>query len=274
MLALLALPAAGQSQETPRLEDRVTDKAAVFSPEQRSQLIAELAAYEEETSHQIAVLTVPTLSGESLEAFSLRVANAWGLGQKGRDNGILVTLALQERQVRIEVGEGLESRISDDAAQEIVQTEMIPSFRKGDYAGGLAKGIRRLMEMARPASNSFVECEVEAKVVKVERRETVNAEIAEALDLEKEMIGKLAVAATDITVLKATSKKGQEEDCARMVGQSGRAVIRYELANKELELAAGKVIQLHYWAFAGFAPYGVPGKEVWWVGKAGAAPPK
>ena len=114
--------------------------------------------------------------------------------------------------------------------------------------------------------SSFLECEVEAKVVKVERRATVNAEIAEALELEKEMIGKLGVAAADITILQATSKKDQAEDCARLKGQSGRAVIRYELANKELKLEAGEVIQLHYWAFAGFAPYGVPGKEVWWVG--------
>jgi hypothetical protein len=142
-------------------------------------------------------------------------------------------------------------------------------------AAGQSQGTPRLEDrVTDKAASSFVECEVEAKVVKVERRETVNAEIAEALDLEKEAIGKLGVAATDITVLKATSKKGQEEDCARMVGQSGRAVIRYELANKGLNLSNGEVIHLHYWAFAGFAPYGVPGREVWWVDKAGSAPPK
>jgi len=67
-------------------------------------------------------------------------------------------------------------------------------------------------------------------------------------------------------VLDATSKSGQAEACSRLKGQTGRAVIRFDLADKELKLSAGETIHLHYWAFAGFAPYGVPGKEVWWVG--------
>lgn len=122
-ILLLLVPASGFAAEkepaVPRLENRVTDLAQVFSAERKKRLIDELAVYEKETSHQIAVLTIPTLEGEALEAFSLRVANAWGLGQKDKDNGILLVLAMKERQVRIEVGKGLESTISDERAQRL-----------------------------------------------------------------------------------------------------------------------------------------------------------
>ena len=96
----------------------------------------------------MAVLTVPTLSGEKIEDFSLRVANDWGLGQKDKNNGILVTLALEERQVRIEIGKGLESDMPQEILDRIIQEEMIPSFRRGDYAGGLEKGVERLQAVA------------------------------------------------------------------------------------------------------------------------------
>ena len=168
-LALLLLMSAttGPAAEklaTPRLEDRVTDLAQVFPADRRKQLIDELAAYERETTNQIAILTIPTLSGEDIDAFSLRVANEWGIGQKDRNNGILIVLAMQERRVRIEVGLGLESSISNEKAQNIIQSEMIPAFRKGDYAGGLEKGTHRLMQEARSrASSSFLECRVEAR---------------------------------------------------------------------------------------------------------------
>lgn len=152
LVLLVSVVRCAPQAATPRLEDRVTDLARVFSSEQRTRLINELAKFERETSHQMAVLTVPTLSGERIEDFSLRVANAWGLGQKGKDNGILVTLALKERQVRIEIGKGLEADISQDILDGIIRDDMVPAFRQEDYAGGLEKGVRRLQEVApRPA---------------------------------------------------------------------------------------------------------------------------
>jgi len=108
-----------------------------------------LANYERETSHQIGVLLIPTLSGESIESFSLRVANSWKLGQKGLDNGILVTLAMEERAVRIELGLGMERFISNAAAQSIIKNSMVPAFRRGDYAGGLHAGLEQLMSEGR-----------------------------------------------------------------------------------------------------------------------------
>lgn len=130
---------------TPRLEGRVTDLADVLSPQQRERLATILASYEKETSHQIAVLIVPTLSGESIESFSLRVSNAWGIGHRGIDNGILIALAMKERRVRIALGYGFERHISDDRAKEIIDTLMVPAFRKRDYAGGLEAGINALI---------------------------------------------------------------------------------------------------------------------------------
>ena len=150
LLLVVALHAAiGWCDErTPRIEGWVTDLANVLSPQQRERIAASLSAYEKETSHQVVVLTVPTLSGESIESFSLRVANTAGIGQRGVDNGVLVALAIAERRVRIELGLGFERHVSNARAQEIVAM-MTPSFRDGDYGGGLEKGLEALMSDGR-----------------------------------------------------------------------------------------------------------------------------
>src|SRR5208282_4066747 len=96
-----------------------------------------LRKYQSETHHQVAVLTIPGLKGEAIETFSLRVANAWGLGLKHIDNGILVTLAMKEKMVRIELGKGMKRFISDADAKLIVDTEMTPAFAKGNFSLGL-----------------------------------------------------------------------------------------------------------------------------------------
>ena len=134
---------------TPRLEGRVTDGANVLSVADRDRLSKVLARYEQESHHQIAVLIIPTLSEESIESFSLRVAKAWGLGQKNLDNGILVTLAIKERKVRIEIGLGMAKYISDATAQSIIANHMVPAFRNGEYAIGLQAGLEQLMKEGR-----------------------------------------------------------------------------------------------------------------------------
>ena len=141
--------AAADRQTVPRLEGRVTDVARVLSEADRERLNSLLARYERETSHQIGVLLIPSLSGETIESFSLRVANSWKLGQKGLDNGILVTMAMKERAVRIELGVGMERFISNATAQSIISGSMVPAFRKGDYAGGLQAGLEQLMSEGR-----------------------------------------------------------------------------------------------------------------------------
>lgn len=136
---------AAEYQSIPKLEGRVNDVANVLSISDRERLASMLARYERETFHQIAVLTIPALSDESIEAFSLRVANAWRLGQKGLDNGILVTLAMSERELRIELGLSMEKFITNATAQSIITSSMLPAFRTGDYAGGLKAGLEQLM---------------------------------------------------------------------------------------------------------------------------------
>ena len=138
-----------ESELIPRLEGRVTDIANILSAADRERLVGILARYEEETFHQLAILTVPTLSGESIESFSMRVANSWGLGQKGLDNGVLIVLAIKERQVRIELGLGMQKFVSNATAQSIINTAMVPCFRRADYAGGLESGLDQLMREAR-----------------------------------------------------------------------------------------------------------------------------
>ena len=149
LFAFTSFSAAADRETVPRLEGRVTDVANVLSGPDRERLSSLLARYERETSHQIGVLLIPTLAGETVESYSLRVANSWKLGQKGLDNGILVTMALKERAVRIELGVGFEKFISNATAQAIIRNAMFPYFRKGDYAGGLHAGLEELMREGR-----------------------------------------------------------------------------------------------------------------------------
>jgi uncharacterized protein len=133
----------------PKHEGWVNDTANILSVQDRERLSEMLSHYQRETHHQFAVLTMPELGGESIEAFSLRVANAWGLGMAGVDDGILITLAMKERGLRIELGTGMQHYITDFGAQSIVNKSMTPAFAKGDFAGGLEAGLKRLMEEGR-----------------------------------------------------------------------------------------------------------------------------
>ncbi len=141
--------AGAEKKWTPKLTDRVTDLAEIFKSEQISRLIKELAEYEQETMHEINVLTVRSLHGESIEAFSLRVGKRWGLGLLDYDNGILVTLAMSERKIRIELGKGMEKYISDETAGEIIQRDFVPFFRQSKYYEGVQAGLASLMKEAR-----------------------------------------------------------------------------------------------------------------------------
>jgi uncharacterized protein len=154
ILAVVAVLSAGASyslegQWVPKLTGRVNDTASVLSKSDRERLSDILRKYQQETHHQIAVLTISTLGDESIETFSLRTLNAWGLGFKGLDNGILVTLAMKERRVRIELGKGMQRFISDEDAKLIIDKEMTPAFSKGNFSNGLELGLKRLMDEGR-----------------------------------------------------------------------------------------------------------------------------
>jgi hypothetical protein len=137
LAALFALPLAALAQraEVPYLTGRVVDNAEILKPETRRRLADELQAHEKKTANQIGVLTVPTIHGESVEEYAVRVFEQWKLGQKGKDNGVLVLVVPQDRRMRIEVGYGLEGTFTDAAASRIVRDVMTPRFRSGDYDG-------------------------------------------------------------------------------------------------------------------------------------------
>jgi uncharacterized protein len=131
--------------DVPPLTGRIVDAARVLPPDLTESLTQELAGHERRTGNQVAVLTLPGLQGELLEEFSHRVATTWKLGQKGTDNGVLLLVSPQDRQVRIEVGYGLEGVLTDAATSRIIRNEMVPHFRKGEYAQGIAAGVKAIM---------------------------------------------------------------------------------------------------------------------------------
>ncbi len=117
---------------------RVNDYAGLLVPAARAQLEASLARREQATGVQMVVAIFPSLEGENLEDFSIRLAERWRIGQKGLDNGLILTIFPKERRVRLEVGYGLEPVIPDAVAGAIIREEIAPRFREGRYADGIA----------------------------------------------------------------------------------------------------------------------------------------
>lgn len=135
--------------EVPPLDGRVADLADLLDGETEARLAQKLAELESERGAQVAVLTVPSLEGDSLEDFSIRVADAWGLGREGIDDGVLLLVARDERQLRLEVGYGLEGAIPDAVARRIVDGVIVPRFQEGDTAGGIEGGIEAVLQLIR-----------------------------------------------------------------------------------------------------------------------------
>lgn len=122
---------------------RVNDYAGALSQGDRARLEAQLAAAESGT-RQLVVAIFPSLEGESPEDFSIRLAEKWKIGGKKNDDGVLVTLFIAERKVRIEVGYGLEDRLTDALSSRVIRELMAPRFKQGDYAGGLQVGLEEI----------------------------------------------------------------------------------------------------------------------------------
>ena len=133
--------------DVPFLTGRVTDNAQILSDETRKAVTANLKAHEEKTTNQIAVLTVPTLEGVSIEEYAVTVFNTWKLGQKGKDNGILLIVAPKDRKLRIEVGYGLEGTMTDGIAGSIIRNAITPFFKNNDYDRGIDEGVRAIINV-------------------------------------------------------------------------------------------------------------------------------
>lgn len=149
LLSMAMAPIAAAEVAVPPLTKRVEDQAGLLSAEEARSLEADLAAFEEETSHQIVVLTLPTLEGEAIEGYSMRVAEAWKVGHAELDNGVIVIVAAKDRRARIEVGYGLEGVIPDAIAARILREQMIPEFKRGAMGEGVRRGVAALMAVAR-----------------------------------------------------------------------------------------------------------------------------
>ncbi len=131
----------------PPLTGPVVDQTGTLSPAETTALEGRLADLEARKGSQIAVLLVPTTQPEAIEQYSIRVAESWKLGRKGVDDGVLLLVAKDDRQVRIEVGYGLEGAIPDAISNRVIDEFILPRFRQDDYAGGIAAGVDRLIAL-------------------------------------------------------------------------------------------------------------------------------
>lgn len=138
--------------DVPYLTGRITDNANLMNADTKRTLTQFLKAHEDRTTNQIAVLTAPSLEGESVEDYATAVFDAWKLGQKGKDNGILIVVAPQERRMRIEVGYGLEGVMPDGLAGDVIRDVMAPKFKTGDYNGGIDAGARAVVQILEGAN--------------------------------------------------------------------------------------------------------------------------
>jgi len=131
--------------DVPLLSGRVVDDANIITTAARQRLTAALKAHEDATTNQIVVLTVPTIQPESIEDYAVKVFQAWKLGQKGKDNGVLVVIVPRDHKLRIEVGYGLEPVLTDGAAGEIIRTVITPWFKAGNYDRGIEDGVAAII---------------------------------------------------------------------------------------------------------------------------------
>ncbi len=129
----------------PALKQRVTDLTGTLAAAETRALDARLAAWESATGNQLAVLVVPSTKPEPIEAYSIRVADAWKIGRKGQDNGALLLVARDDKKLRIEVGYGFEGVLTDATARRIIAEDIVPSFQAGRFAEGIGKGVDRII---------------------------------------------------------------------------------------------------------------------------------
>jgi uncharacterized protein len=129
----------------PALTGRVVDDAGILSAATRGQLADLLAATEQKTGDQVVVVTLKSLQGYEIDDYGYQLGRAWGIGQKGKNNGALLIVAPNEHRVRIEVGYGLEGDLTDAQSRVIIERLITPAFKKGDFDGGVMAGTRAIV---------------------------------------------------------------------------------------------------------------------------------
>lgn len=142
LTSVLAIGGGAQAQPAfPSLSGRVVDQARLLSDTREAEITARLEALEADTNDQLVVVTVDSLQDLEIEEYGYQLGRAWGIGQEGEDNGVLLIIAPNERKVRIEVGYGLEPILTDALSNQIIQNEILPPFREGGFERGITAGV-------------------------------------------------------------------------------------------------------------------------------------
>ena len=141
LIVLLLSTSLWAAPEFPALSGRVVDEAGLLTPAQTQSLTQALATAEQNTSNQLVVVTLPDLQGYDIADYGYQLGREWGIGSKENDNGVLLIVAPNDRKVRIEVGYGLEGVLTDALSSVIVQQEILPAFRQGQFYGGIQAGV-------------------------------------------------------------------------------------------------------------------------------------
>lgn len=141
LFLLPAIASAAPVWESLQPDGFITDAADLLSPEEEQTLEADLGAFRQSSGNEIAVVTIPLLAGSPIEEVALALGRRWGVGQKDRDSGVLLLVAQEDRELRIEVGYGLEGSVPDAIANRIIEDIMVPKFREGQFGVGIQAGV-------------------------------------------------------------------------------------------------------------------------------------
>ena len=139
--------ATAQALTFPALSGRVVDDAKMLDPATRQQLTQTLEAHEKATGEQVVVVTVPGLQGTAIEDYGYQLGRAWGIGQKDKNNGALLIVARDDRKLRIEVGYGLEDRLTDAQSSVILNQVITPAFKNGQFSQGISDGVAAILQV-------------------------------------------------------------------------------------------------------------------------------
>jgi uncharacterized protein len=169
LLLMLASSALAAEPKFPALTGRVVDDAHVLNASTQNELTDMLAAHESATGQQVVVVTLDSLQGDTIEDFGYQLGRNWGIGQKGKNTGAMLIVVPKEHKVRIEVGYGLEGQLTDATSRTIIENDIVPNFKRGDFDAGVVAGTTSILkvlsggEIAQPGtavSSGFVDTRV------------------------------------------------------------------------------------------------------------------
>ncbi|KKR91968.1 MAG: Beta-propeller domain-containing protein, methanol dehydrogenase [Candidatus Woesebacteria bacterium GW2011_GWA1_41_13b] len=145
-LLLFFFPLSVWAAALPSPTGHINDFASILTTEQKATLETGLVDYETKTSNEIAVLIIKSLDGQNIDDFGIKAFEEWKIGKKGKDNGVLLTIAIDDRKMRIDVGYGLEGQLTDSKSGDIIRNIISPEFKKGDYYSGITSGLLAIQE--------------------------------------------------------------------------------------------------------------------------------